>query len=109
MLESIKKIAKQTGDAEVPARFMSGTVTKLSPLTVCVDNRFYVTAPALKCLKELRGHRHNLPAHSTQTAAQHSHEITLQQTSTVEALSVNDKVFLLRNHGGQEYLILGRE
>lgn len=47
MLEELKKIVKQTEDANVPARFLFGEVKKLSPLTVLVDNRFYLSPPAL--------------------------------------------------------------
>lgn len=82
MLEQIKRISKQTGEAETPTRFLFGTVTKLSPLTVFVDSRFYLSSAALVRLKE-----------SEQAAG---------------ALAIGDKVVLLRNQGGQQYLILGR-
>lgn len=78
MLEQIKRISKQTGEAETPTRFLFGTVTKLSPLTVFVDSRFYLSGPAL---------------------------ISLLDTPSP---AVGDKVVLLRNRGGQQYLILGR-
>ena len=53
MLEELKKIVKQTEEANVPACFLSGEVTSLSPLTVFVDNRFHLTYPALITLKEM--------------------------------------------------------
>ena len=56
MLEELKKIVKQTEAANVPARFLFGEVKKLSPLTVLVDNRFYLSPPALVVLKEMYGH-----------------------------------------------------
>ena len=55
MLEELKKIVKQTEAANVPARFLFGEVKKLSPLTVLVDNRFYLSPPALVVLKEMYG------------------------------------------------------
>ena len=64
MLEELKKIVKQTEDANVPARFLFGEVKKLSPLTVLVDNRFYLSPPALVVLKEMYGHKHVVPRHS---------------------------------------------
>lgn len=56
MLEELKKVVKQTEEANVPARFLFGEVKKLSPLTVLVDNRFYLSPPALVVLKEMYGH-----------------------------------------------------
>ena len=101
MLEELKKVVKQTEDANVPARF-------LSPLTVLVDNRFYLSQPALVVLKEMYGHKHVVPGHSTEVASNHSHGVMQFDSNIAEALKVGDKVVLLRNYGGQEYLILGR-
>lgn len=81
MLEQIKQISRQTGEAETPTRFLFGTVTKLSPLTVFVDSRFYLSGPGLAELRRAEGG---------------------------EPLAEGDKVVLLRNQGGQQYLILGR-
>ena len=108
MLEELKKIVKQTEDANVPARFLFGEVKNMDPLTVLVDSRFYLTPPALIVLKELYGHKHDVPAHSTQSAADHAHSVSAFASGTAEALAVGDRVVLLRNYGGQEYLILGR-
>ena len=81
MLEQIKQISRQTGEAETPTRFLFGTVAKPSPLTVFVDSRFYLSGPGLLELKGPEGG---------------------------EPLAEGDKVVLLRNQGGQQYLILGR-
>lgn len=61
MLEELKKVVKQTEEANVPARFLFGEVKKLSPLTVLVDNRFYLSPPALVVLKEMYGHISFIP------------------------------------------------
>ncbi|MEA4933389.1 MAG: DUF2577 domain-containing protein [Lawsonibacter sp.] len=108
MLEQIKRISKQTGEAETPTRFLFGTVTKLSPLTVFVDSRFYLTGPGLVVLKELSGHHHTVPKQNTEETQLHSHMVPEQTTEDTGALAVGDKVVLLRNQGGQQYLILGR-
>jgi len=108
MLEQLKKIVRSTEEADVPTRFMFGAVTSLSPLTVFVDNRFYISPPALKVMKEIYGHKHVIPSHSTQTASQHAHNVTQFNSNIAEALAVGDEVVLLRNRGGQQYLIIGR-
>lgn len=108
MLDQLKKIVRSTEEADVPTKFMFGAVTSLSPLTVLVDNRFYISPPALKVMKEIYGHSHVIPSHSTQTAAQHSHDVSKFDSDIAEALAVGDEVVLLRNRGGQQYLIIGR-
>ena len=108
MLEELKKLVKQTEEANVPARFLFGEVKKLSPLTVLVDNRFYLSPPALLEHNLLYGHKHIVPGHSTEAASNHSHGVRQFDSNIAEALKVGDKVVLLRNYGGQEYLILGR-
>lgn len=44
----------------------------------------------------------------TEVASNHSHGVMQFDSNIAEALKVGDKVVLLRNYGGQEYLILGR-
>ena len=92
MLEQLKKIVKQTEEANVPARFLFGEVKKLSPLTVLVDNRFYLSPPALVVLKEMYGHKHLVPGHSTEVASNHSHGVKQFDSNIAEALKVGDKV-----------------
>ena len=52
--------------------------------------------------------KHIVPGHSTEAASNHSHGVRQFDSNIAEALKVGDKVVLLRNYGGQEYLILGR-
>ncbi|WP_409968732.1 DUF2577 family protein [Bengtsoniella intestinalis] len=90
MLEQMRAIAQQTNQAAVPAQFMFATVTALSPLTVQVDDRFYLSAPALIAL------------------ASHTHEYAQGDTDVNTPLELGDSVAILRNLGGQSYLLLGR-
>lgn len=108
MLEQLKKIARSTEEAGVPTMFMFGVITSLSPLTVFVENRFYISPPAVQVMKEIYGHKHVIPSHSTQTASQHAHGVSPFDSNIAEALAVGEKVVLLRNRGGQKYLIIGR-
>lgn len=132
MLETMKKIAQQTNEAATPAAFMFGTVTKINPVQILVDNRFYIDESVLVIPRELRkdeaykththkipGHAHSIPSHSTGSAGEdsHSHNVPAQNTTEKEletseeiysGLQVGDKVILLRNYGGQEYLVMGR-
>lgn len=77
MLNTIKKISAQTGQAAVPAAFMYGSIISVNPIRVWVDSRFEIGKEVLVTFKDL-------------------------------TLTAGDKVVLLRNQGGQQYLILGR-
>jgi hypothetical protein len=110
MLEQIKRVAAQTGEAGVPVRIMFGVVTETAPLTVMVDSRFPVTAPALIVPRELCGHTHEVKATVTGDMQQHTHTIPAAVTrpEAGAGLKKGERVILLRNQGGQEYLVLGR-
>ena len=105
MIEQLKKIAQQTGNAQVPTRFLYGLVTKTAPLTVLVDGRFQLSGDDLV---QLADHRHPVLDRQTEQAQNHSHHIEVCETEPEGRLLVGDKVVLLRNLGGQEYLLLGR-
>lgn len=77
LLDTMKQVAQATNDAGMPTAFLFGSVTKTSPLTIRVDNRFEISGDAIVVMKEF------------QSAA-------------------GDKVVLLRNAGGQTFLVLGK-
>lgn len=129
--ETMKKIAKQTNDVSVPAAFVFGKVTSISPITIRVDNRFNIKGDAIILMKEFQSgyyptHRHSGFSGAPTTEAKSggsgdaafaSHEHALKsnyQTNTgatseyYYGLAVGDKVVLLRNQGGQSFLVLGR-
>ena len=131
LLDTVKRVAEQSQGATVPAAFMFGNVTSLSPLTIRVDNRFDISGEAIVVPKEYRAgyyptHRHTGFAGSPTTetrsggsgeAAFASHDHVLKnnyQTNSDQTseyyygLAVGDKVVLLRNLGGQSFLVLGR-
>lgn len=129
MLDQIKRIAAQTAAAGDPARFLFGEVTAADPIKIMVDGRFEIGAEALVVMREFRAggyqththtiepHTHGIPARETGSAQQHSHGVPAAVTEktalkTAEesypGLAVGDRVVLLRNQGGQQYLVLGR-
>ena len=131
LLETMKQVAQATNDAGMPTAFLFGSVTKTSPLTIRVDNRFDITGEAIVVMKEFRAgyyptHQHSgfKDAPTTETksggggdAAFASHDHTLKNNYLTNTdgtseyyygLAVGDKVVLLRNQGGQSFLVLGR-
>ena len=118
MLETMKKIAQQTSEAATPAAFMFGTVTKIEPVQILVDNRFYIDESVLVIPRELRKdeayrtHTHKIPGHTHSVPGVPALTTSEKELETGEevysGLQVGDKVVLLRNYGGQEYLVIGR-
>ena len=82
LIDTMKKVAQQSQRASVPTAFQFGIVTATSPLTIRVDNRFDITGEAIVILKD-------------------------SQDNT-DIVTIGDKVVLLRNQGGQSFLVLGR-
>lgn len=129
LLDTIKKVAVQTSEVNMPATFLFGEVISTSPLKIRVDNRFDIGEEQVVLMREFRAggypththtiepHTHGVPQHTTETADMHSHavkSITTNETPLTtnaeqySGLISGDKVVLLRNHGGQKYLVLGR-
>lgn len=131
LLDTMKQVAEQAQGVNVPAAFMFGQVTSTSPLTIRVDNRFDISGNAVVLMKEFRGgeyaththtidpHDHTVPQRSTQAAGEGPHTHTVPSVQTEKTglttnpevyfgLAVGDKVVLLRNQGGQSFLVLGR-
>lgn len=76
LMYTIKQIANQTIDAKKPAEIIYGTVVKVSPLTVRIDEKLEISSPQLIVMDGM-------------------------------TFDVGDKLVLLRNFGGQQFLILG--
>lgn len=79
--ESIKKIALNLMENESLATFMFGVVTKEKPLEILVEQRLPLDEDFLVLTK------------------------TLVEN---EPLKKDDKVVLIRQHGGQKYLVIDR-
>lgn len=132
MLDQFKRIAKQTGKSEMPAQWMFGVVKSIAPLEIIVDERFPIFEDDVVLMKQFRTgqsyptHQHTGFAGSpaTRTAsggsgddsfATHSHGLrgdyvtnSGEGSETYYGLKVGEKLVLFRNHGGQQFLVLGR-
>ena len=79
LLAVIKQAAKEAVAQAEPTAVLSGTITKINPLTVQIDQKLVLTKEFLTVTKEIKS-----------------------------GLS-KGKVILLKVQGGQKYLILGME
>lgn len=133
--DAIKELSRQTSDATTPAAIMFGTVTSAKPIVIVTDNNMTLKDTMLIVPKELREgfsdtHKHKLfPVINgveqktgdvkDGTAESHTHTLadeywtnnndnTLKEREYYYGLQPGEKVILLRDHGGQRFLVVGR-
>ena len=116
LINAIKKIADGSRDREMPMCFMMGKIESLDPLKIFVDDSFYIEEESIIVMREFikdeeyDDHWHTIEPVDTTTVDKHKHktEPHITDIAYYRGLNVGDKVVLLRNAGGQEFLILGR-
>lgn len=105
MLDQLKRIAQSTNNSDVPCTFLFGTVVSTSPLKVQVDNRFIIEGAALVTLRPQMGGERNTHTHKVKISG--VEYTTEKEKQTYYGLQNGDKLALLRERGGQRYLVLG--
>ena len=120
LLQIIKKAAVEAVEASNPAKIMYGTVTAVSPLAIKIDQRFTVTEAFLILTKNVRDYEVEITLDNWVTEnksggsgessfASHGHEINGKKKVTIHnALKTGDKVILLREQGGQKYVVIDK-
>ena len=92
LLDTMKKVAEGTQNAGVPAAYMFGTVTKTSPLTIRVDNRFDISGDAIVVMKEFKAgfyptHYHGFTHHRSAVRRKRRRVLRVPFTRPEEQLS----------------------
>lgn len=105
MVDQIKRIMQGADNASAPCTFLFGTVISEQPLRVQVDNRFVIGAPALVALKHQTSGEFNTHSHRVKVGG--IEYTTEKEKQEYYGLKTGDKLALLRERGGQRYLILG--
>lgn len=119
LIKTFKQIAKETIAANAPVTVCFGTVTSEEPLQILVDQKLplsqaqliltrnvtdYVTDETVDHLTENRAGGSGDPAFES-----HNHNYKGRKQFTIHhKLLVGDKVVLLREQGGQRYIVLDR-
>lgn len=109
LLNAIKQAAKEQNASESPATVCIGKVLSISPLSVQIDQRFTLPAENLIVPQHLTSYSVSVSlSGSTGTADGHSHSLGAAVMTISNALKVGDKLVLIRQNGGQKYLIIDR-
>lgn len=131
LIKTIKQMVLETVDSTKPCNYVFGEVTSTSPLEINVEQKFVlsqemliltrgVTEYTLKVSMEWEDEETLADINVKQYVGEethaheiednkHTHKIEGEKEITIHAgLEVGEKVILLRQQGGQKYLVLDR-
>ncbi len=121
LVESMKKAALEAVENTNPCCIMYGKVTSASPLRIQVNTKLILEANQLVLTRNVTDYTVSVSAstgyvkaHShtdslgggTSEAGNHSHGIS--SIKILNALKTGEEVILIRQTGGQEYIVLDR-
>ena len=118
-LDVIKRVSNEANEASQPVKICFGTVTGIAPLTIIVDQKLelsemqliltrnvtdFYTDETVDHVVENRGGGSGYASFES-----HNHNYTGRKSFLIHhKLIVGDKVLLIREQGGQRYIILDR-
>lgn len=108
----VKQAAKEAVAASAPSDVMTGTVTSVKPVMVKVEQRFEIGPGQLVIPEYLTDHVIPVTVSTSTDKAgepEHVHPVRGNKTVTVHnSLEVGDQVILIRQSGGQKFIIIDR-
>lgn len=110
LIDIMKRASLDAEENSKPADLRVGTVMSTSPLKIQVTNQFVIPESMLIIPEHLTDHEVQVTINwTTENVESHTHPVKGKKTMVIHgALKSGDKVALLRNRGGQSYLILDR-
>ena len=101
-VRAVQQVSTNANDAGYPATVMSGTVTSASPLKIKIEQRFEISGSMLILPEHLKEREIKVTVKPTHTedggTPEHNHS----------GLSIGDSVQVVRQQGGQKYLVIGK-
>lgn len=110
LVELIKQISAETNAAGQPTDIVYGTVVSASPVSIMIDQKTTLTSDFLVLTKSVTKHQVDMSfSCSTENEDDHSHKINFSSKVTVNnELKVGDKVIMIKQAGGQSYIVLDK-
>lgn len=119
LLQTLQQMAKQTNAAGDPADWCLGEVIGVNPLTIRVEQKDVVSEEFLELTDAVRDYNVDIEVkHTTENRAggsglpefaSHNHDYMGRKRITVyNGLHVGETVILLRQAGGQSFLVVSR-
>lgn len=119
LLNAIKKAALDAVNASQPSDFYFGKVTSINPLKILVEQKMTLGSAQLVLTRNVTNFKIKVSVdwlsdtksggEGEGSFASHSHAILGTKEMTIHnALQVGDEVILMKQKGGQKYLVLDR-
>lgn len=119
MIRLIKKVAIDAVEARKPVNVCYGKVISINPLKIVVEQKLTLEKAQLILCQNVTDYKTNVTMNWTSEKTwnydgdtillTHSHEIKGKKQITVHnGLVVGDEVILIRQQGGQKYIVLDR-
>ena len=123
LTKTIKKVAVQAMQAEKPVEVCFGKVTGVSPLKILVDQKMTLGTGQLVLTRNVTDYKTMITggniqnyyyvgtppnASTVQVDPNHKHAIGKIEITVHNGLVVGDEVILIRQQGGQKYVVVDR-
>lgn len=119
LLQALKRVAKETGESSDPSDWCLGEVISVAPLTIRIEGKDEVSEEFLELTDAVRDYDVDITvSHTTENRAgggglalfeSHNHDYKGRKRITVHnALHVGETVIMLRQAGGQGFVVLSR-
>ena len=113
LVRAMQQMSVGASEASYPADVMSGTILSAKPLKVQVEQRFTLSGDMLVVPEHLTEHEIKVTVEPADTKEAgepaHLHEYGGELTVKVHSpLQKGDHVQLIRQHGGQKFLLVGK-
>lgn len=119
LLNIVKKAALEAMNASQPSDFYFGKVTSAKPLKILVEQKMTLSAAQLVLTRNVTDFKTTVTVDwvtgtksggsGDSSFASHSHSVSGKKEVTIHnALQIGDEVILLKQKGGQKYLVLDR-
>lgn len=101
LVQVIKKAAVEAVEASKPAKFVYGTVKKIAPLEIALEQKVTLTSEFLTLSSKVKDYTVDVTI-ETELSTEKG-KITVHNS-----LKVGDKVIMLRDAGGQNFYVMDR-
>lgn len=123
LVKTIKKAAVEAQEATKPVQVCFGKVTSVSPLKILVDQKLSLGKSQLVLTRNVTEHKTYISGGNIQNyyyvgsppnvstvpvSPSHVHAVGKIQITVHNGLVVGDEVILLRQQGGQKYIVVDR-
>ena len=110
LVKLLKQVCVEANEASKPVCICYGKVVSVIPLKISVEQKLMLGEAQLVLTRNVTNFMTKVTVEwDTEEANSHNHKISGKKTITIQnGLAVGDEVILIREQGGQKYLVVDR-